>query len=215
MGVLLLLRDWGVMIRALFTSDAAMKKNDGTLTDAQLRSELNRCEYCEEKPCQAACPADCSPADFIMAARALGKADIRRSAAAILGANPLGGVCGAVCPDSFCMRACSRRLFDRPIEIPAVQAAIVERAKKLGLRALKAMPANGRSVAVVGAGPAGLGAAGVLAQRGYRVTVFDKRRRLGGMMNLIPDFRLPKRVVRTDVDFVKGLGAIEFKLGAD
>lgn len=184
------------------------------LTDAQLREELNRCIYCEEKPCQAACPADCSPADFIMAARGGTKADLRRAADMIMGANPLGGVCGVVCPDTFCMRACSRRLFDRPIEIPAVQAAIVERAKASGLVPPPAMPDNGRRVAVVGSGPAGLGAAGVLAQRGYRVTVFEGRRRPGGMVNLIPGYRLPGGVVHSDVDFVRGLGSIAFRLGA-
>src|ERR1035438_9175086 len=106
-----------------------MKIVNGFLTDAQLRAELDRCLYCEEKPCQEACPAHCSPADFIMAARVGAKSDFRRSAAMIRGSNPLGGVCGVVCPDYFCMQACSRRTFDRAIEIPAVQAKIISKAK--------------------------------------------------------------------------------------
>ncbi|HKI70630.1 MAG TPA: FAD-dependent oxidoreductase, partial [Verrucomicrobiae bacterium] len=190
-----------------------MNPGNSFLTDAQLRAELDRCVYCEEKPCQEACPADCSPADFIMAARVGAKSDFRRSAAHIMSANPLGGVCGVVCPDYFCMKACSRRMFDQPINIPAVQAAVVEKAKKFGLNQSPAAEQNGKQIAVIGAGPAGLGAAGVLAQLGYKITVFEKRRQLGGMMNLIPDFRFNKKVARTDIKFIKSLGAIEFKLG--
>jgi NADPH-dependent glutamate synthase beta subunit-like oxidoreductase len=190
-----------------------MKKNDGSLTDAQLRAELNRCEYCQEKPCQAACPAHCSPADFIMAARAGERGDWRRAGALIMGSNPLGWVCGVVCPDTFCMKACSRRTFDQPINIPAVQASVMQRAYAAGLASFKAPAPNEKKVAVIGAGPAGLGATSVLAQSGYRVTVFEQQKRLGGMMNLIPDFRLEKQVVRRDIGFLKGLGAVEFKTG--
>ena len=111
-----------------------MKRHDQPLTDARLKAELERCEYCEEKPCLEACPAHCSPADFIMAARVGGASDFRRAAGLILEANPLGGVCGAVCPDSLCMKACSRRKFDRPIEIPGVQSAIIRKARAAGLK---------------------------------------------------------------------------------
>ncbi len=190
-----------------------MKRSDGCLTDAQLQAELSRCEYCEEKPCREACPAHCSPADFIMAARVGGKSDYRRAAALIMSANPLGGVCGVVCPDYFCVKACSRRTFDSPINIPAVQATVIKKANEVGMAAFNVAKKNGKTVGVVGAGPAGLGAAAVLAQQGYQVTVYDQQKRLGGMTNLIPDFRLDKTVVRADIEFLKHLGAIEFKLG--
>jgi NADPH-dependent glutamate synthase beta subunit-like oxidoreductase/dihydroorotate dehydrogenase/Pyruvate/2-oxoacid:ferredoxin oxidoreductase delta subunit len=183
------------------------------LSDAQLRAELDRCLYCEEKPCQQACPADCSPADFIMAARVGAKSDYRRAAAMILGSNPLGWVCGTVCPDYFCMKACARRTFDRPIEIPAVQAAIIRRAQAGGLAEFGRATPNGKTVGVVGSGPAGLAAAGVLAQRGYQVTVYEQRRQLGGAMKLIPGFRLNRRVVRADIAFVKDLGSVAFRRG--
>ena len=102
------------------------------MTKKRLQVELLRCEYCEEKPCQNACPADCSPYDFIMAARMGNPSDLQRSAGEIMHSNPLGGVCGLVCPDRFCMAACSRKNFDGAINIPQVQATIVQMAKELG-----------------------------------------------------------------------------------
>ena len=190
-----------------------MKTNDGSLTDAQFQAELDRCIYCEEKPCQKACPAHCSPADFIMAARVGEKSDLRRSAAMIMGSNPLGWVCGVVCPDYFCMKACSRRTFDRPIEIPAVQATVINKANAVGMAKFRRAPSNGKTVAIIGAGPAGLGAASVLLQDGYKVAIYEQQKRPGGAMNLIPDFRLNKRVVRADIAFLQSLGDVEFKHG--
>ena len=102
------------------------------MSPVQLQTELLRCEFCEEKPCREACPVNCSPADFIMAARVGNPSDLRRSAAEIMHANPLGGICGMVCPDTLCMAACTHKKFDGPINIPLVQATIIEMAKNQG-----------------------------------------------------------------------------------
>lgn len=184
------------------------------LTDAQLASEIARCEYCEEKSCRDGCPANCSPADFIMAAKRMTKADLQRSAAEIMTANPFGGVCGVVCPDRFCQAKCSHKKFDRPVEIPAVQATVVAKAAALGVMPkLEPAKKNGHKVAVVGAGPAGLAAAAYLAQKGYEVTVFEKEARAGGACNLIPEHRLSREILGTDLEWTLKNPNVSLKTG--
>jgi NADPH-dependent glutamate synthase beta subunit-like oxidoreductase/dihydroorotate dehydrogenase len=184
------------------------------LTDAQLRAEIEKCEYCAEKPCKEACPADCSPADFIMAARVGEKSDYRRAAALIMGNNPLGGVCGAVCPDRHCMAACARRTFDHPVNIPAVQATIIEKAKELcAMPVFRGARASGRKIAIIGAGPAGVGAAALLAQKGHAVDVFEGKKKPGGMCLSIPEHRLDRKVLATDVAWATHLGRIRLRCG--
>ncbi|MBI4811692.1 MAG: FAD-dependent oxidoreductase [Ignavibacteriales bacterium] len=182
------------------------------MTDAQLQAEIEKCEYCEEKPCEEACPVDCSPADFIMAVKVGSRADYRRSAALIMGNNPLGGVCGAVCPDTHCMKACVHRTLDSAVNIPAVQATIIAKAKELDtMPEFENVLPNGKKIAIIGGGPSGIGAAAVLAQKGYTIDIFDNIKNLGGMCNLIPESRLPEKVLKTDVDFFLSLGKITFK----
>jgi dihydropyrimidine dehydrogenase (NAD+) subunit PreT len=186
------------------------------MTPAQLQTELLRCEFCEEKPCREACPVNCSPADFIMAARQGNPSDLRRSAGEIMHANPLGGICGMVCPDTLCMAACTHKKFDGPINIPLVQATIIEMAKSQGgIPEFSKSKANGRKVAVVGGGPAGLGAASALGQLGYQVDIFENRDRLGGMANFIPDHRLDAKVVESDINFLLSLGTINARTGTN
>ena len=181
------------------------------LTPAQLRAEIEKCEYCQEKPCREACPADCSPADFIMAAKVGSDADFLRAATLILASNPLGGVCGAVCPDTHCQKACVHENFDRPVRIPAVQATIVRRAYEAGAwPRFLSQPKRDQRLAVVGAGPAGLAAAAALAREGYAVEVLEKEKTAGGMVALIPDFRLERGVFQDDYHFLKRLGQIRF-----
>jgi dihydropyrimidine dehydrogenase (NAD+) subunit PreA len=172
------------------------------LTDAQLFSEIRRCEYCENKPCKTACPCDCSPADFMMAASGGRPSDFKRAAGIILASNPLGGICGNVCPDYHCVEACSREKFDTPIQIPAVQAAIVRKARELGEVPEFIHPApNGKKIAVVGAGPAGIGAAVSLVQMGYEADMFDPEP-LGGQVNLIPSERMEAGVLLSDLFYL-------------
>ena len=184
------------------------------MTPAQLQTELLRCEYCEEKPCREACPAHCSPADFIMAARIGRESDLRRSAGEIMRANPLGGICGMVCPDTLCMAACTRKKFDGAINIPLLQASIINEAKKIGgIPEFSTPVPGGQKVAVIGGGPAGLGAAAALAQMGHQVEILEASNRLGGMVNLIPTHRLDKLVIDTDIEFILTLGQIKTKMG--
>jgi NADPH-dependent glutamate synthase beta subunit-like oxidoreductase/dihydroorotate dehydrogenase len=186
------------------------------LTDAQLARELSRCEYCEEKPCREGCPCHCSPADFIMAAKLQSPADLQRAAAEIMSLNPFGGVCGVVCPDRFCQAKCVHKEFDAPLEIPAIQASVVAKAKALGVfPRLEAAPATGKRVAIVGAGPAGVGAAAILAQRGHRVDLLEKEAAAGGACNVIPPHRLDPEIVKTDLPFVLGLGNVTLKTGTE
>jgi dihydropyrimidine dehydrogenase (NAD+) subunit PreA len=191
----------------------AQKRHVGCLTDAQLRYEIQKCESCEEKPCKEACPVDCSPADFIMASRCGAPSDYRRAAAIILGSNPLGGTCGALCPEYLCMHACVHRNFDHPVNIPAVQSTIVSKANRFGLPEFTRRPANGIGIAIVGAGPAGLAAAAVLGQLGYSVDLLDKEDVKGGMCNYIPAFRLDREVLAADIAFIERLGDIRFVFG--
>jgi len=185
-----------------------------TMTEMQFKAELTKCEYCEARPCEAACPANCSPFDFIMAAKGGEPQDFLRSASLIMKNNPLGGVCGTVYPDRHCMAKCSHKDFDGSVKIPEVQAYIIQKAKELGgIPGFAKASVKSGKVAVVGAGPAGLAAAAVMSQNGYQVTVFEKRKESGGACNLIPEFRLDRKIIRTDIDFVKSLGNIEVRTG--
>lgn len=184
------------------------------LTDDRLQAELERCLACEDKPCRGGCPAGVSPADFIRAALPGDAAGLERAAALILGPNPLGAVCGAVCPDSLCMARCTRGERDAPVDIPGLQAALVARAVARGLLPRPApAAATGERIAVVGAGPAGLGAAAVLARAGHEVHLLERARRPGGMLRLVPAWRLDPAVLDAELAWLLGQGDLRLLPG--
>lgn len=181
------------------------------MTDAQFACQAESCEFCEDKPCMRTCPVNCSPADFIMAARGMTKVDFQRAAAEIMLLNPLGGVCGMICPDTHCQAKCSHRTFDgHPIEIPKMQSYIIQKAKDLGVMPkLAKAEKRGKSVGIVGSGPAGLGTAITLAQRGFDVTIYERHEELGGALLLIPEERLLRSVLETDIAWALDAAGIE------
>jgi NADPH-dependent glutamate synthase beta subunit-like oxidoreductase/dihydroorotate dehydrogenase/Pyruvate/2-oxoacid:ferredoxin oxidoreductase delta subunit len=197
------------------------------LTDANFEAELRRCEYCEEQPCRtgcleseesckSGCPANVSPAEFIMAARGGKPSDIQRSAALIMTANPFGGVCGMVCPDTHCMATCVHDNLDCPINIPALQATIIHKARELGVMPkLEKSSSNGKKVAVIGAGAAGLAGAALLGLKGYQVDIFEKASWAGGVIRCIPPYRLREDVLDSDIEFCLAQGDITLKTDSE
>ncbi len=164
------------------------------LTRPQLKAELDRCLSCKNQPCMKACPIGCNPQEFIRLAK---EGNFDEAAQSILNRNPLGQTCGLVCPNKFCVKACTRAKIDFAINIPKVQATILEN-YRTPTADNSSIKASGKKAAIIGAGPTGLAAAAVLAAQGHKVCIFEEKDRIGGAVNLIPEFRLPKQVIEKD-----------------
>jgi dihydropyrimidine dehydrogenase (NAD+) subunit PreT len=168
--------------------------------------EAARCLLCHDAPCSAGCPAGTNPGDFI---RSIRFRNPKGAAETIRENNILGGVCARVCPyDRLCEEACSRCGIDRPIEIGKLQRYAIEQERAFKMKILHAPDTKKKEqVACIGAGPASLACAAELAKAGYRVTIFEKNAKAGGVLTYgITAARLPQKVVDHDLSAVKGLG---------
>lgn len=163
-------------------------------------------------PCKAECPAHIGIQGYIKLA-AQGK--YTESLELIKNENPFPAVCGRICP-RYCESACTRGDIDDPIAIDDIKKFIAEQDLRKDRRYVPKVRHNyGKKIAVIGAGPSGLSCAYYLAIDGYKVTVFEKQKVLGGMLTLgIPSFRLEKDVVNAEIDILKELG-VEFKTGVE
>jgi NADPH-dependent glutamate synthase beta subunit-like oxidoreductase len=175
------------------------------LTLQQAMEEAHRCMLCHDAPCSRACPGGTDPSRFIRQIRFY---NLKGAARTVLANNPLGGVCAWVCPtEDTCVKACLRTGLDRPVDIDGLQRFAAEYGRAQGVKALEAGKPRGKSVAIVGAGPAGLAAAARLAVLGYRVTLFEARQDLGGMLRYgVPASRLPDKTLEADLDAILALG---------
>jgi NADPH-dependent glutamate synthase beta subunit-like oxidoreductase/NAD-dependent dihydropyrimidine dehydrogenase PreA subunit len=163
-------------------------------------------------PCKAECPAHIGIQGYIKLA-ALGK--YKDALELIKHENPFPAVCGRICPRA-CESACTRGDVDDPIAIDEIKKFIAQQDLKAEHRFVPQLRHHyGKKIAVVGAGPAGLSCAYFLAIDGYKVTVFEKQKALGGMLTLgIPSFRLEKDVVNAEIEILKDLD-VEFKTGVE
>ena len=175
------------------------------LTLTLATEEAARCLLCFDAPCSQACPAGTDPGAFI---RKLRFRNVTGAIRTIKTNNPFGWACGAVCPtDRLCELACSRTAIDKPIQIGKIQRFLVEHGWTMGFAPIKKTEITKDKVAVIGSGPAGLTCARELALKGYEVTVFEKKERVGGNLRYgIPSFRLAEKGLQKEIDEILSLG---------
>jgi heterodisulfide reductase subunit A len=165
----------------------------------------------EKPPCKAACRTACPIGMNIQGyIRLISTGEFEEAYQLIRKTNPLPAICGRVCYHP-CEEACNRGTIDEPIAIASLKRFVTDQVDIEGLEAPQ-LTKNGKKVAIIGSGPAGLAAAHDLALLGYDVSIFEALPEPGGMLRVgIPEYRLPKDVVKKETDYIKRLG-VEIKV---
>jgi len=183
------------------------------LTARQAAIESARCLYCYDAPCTRACPTGIDVASFI---RNIHDHNVDGAATTILQANIFGGSCARVCPtEILCEDACVRNhdAEGQPVKIGLLQRHAIDNAQFDG-HPFKRAASTGKTIAVVGAGPAGLSCAHRLAMLGHDVVVFEAREKSGGLNEYgIAKYKLPGDFAQREVEFLLSIGGIEIQHG--
>lgn len=175
----------------------------------QIEQKANYCLNCKVKPCsQKGCPLNNNIPDFI---QALKKEEYLEAYKILSETTVLPGVCGRICPhEKQCQGSCVRGIKGEPVSIGELEAYVFDKVHELGYNlsdCYEKKEKTNKKVAIIGGGPAGLTCAGFLAKEGINVTIYDKYDYLGGLLVFgIPEFRLPKEIVKTTVKDILDLG---------
>ena len=150
------------------------------MSAAEAAVESNRCLYCYDAPCTQACPTHIDVPSFI---KKIASENLMGSARVIFEANPIGATCARVCPvEVLCEGACvEKTLLQKPIEIGRLQRYATDHALASDRQIFTKGDSNGKSVGIVGSGPAGLSCATYLSRLGYDVTIYEKKPMAGGL----------------------------------
>lgn len=171
--------------------------------------EASRCLSCKEPKCVEGCPVNVDIPGFI---KLVCEEDFSGAIEKIKGTNTLPAICGRVCPqETQCEALCVLGKKGQPVAIGRLERFCADYERQQGVKVPEVPEPTGKKVAVVGSGPAGLTAAADLAKLGHKVTVFESLHKAGGVLSYgIPEFRLPKEIVRQEVEYIEQLG-VEFK----
>ena len=181
------------------------KEVEHVFSKEQALQESERCLQCANPRCVTGCPVNIAIPHFI---KAIKDGDIKRAYEIISESSSLPAVCGRVCPqEKQCEKLCIRGIKSEPVAIGALERYVADLAIQNGYSATNIPEKNGKAVAIVGSGPSGLTCAGELAKAGYEVTIYEILQKAGGVLTYgIPEFRLPKEIVKKEVDGLKKLG---------
>ncbi len=174
-------------------------------TKEMAMEEATRCLNCPKKPCMTGCPVQVRIPEFITQ---VAEGNFEEAYKIITTTNGLPAVCGRVCPqESQCESKCVRGIKGEPVAIGRLERFVADYHMANATSGATKPESNGKKVAVVGAGPAGLTCAGDLAKLGYEVTIFEAFHKAGGVLVYgIPEFRLPKAIVQKEVENLENLG---------
>ena len=177
-------------------------------TEEEALSEAMRCLNCKNMPCVSGCPVNIHIPAFIAKIK---EYDFEGAYRIISESSSLPAVCGRVCPqETQCEAKCVRGIKGEPVGIGRLERFVADYHNAHAENAVTIPEKNGKKVAVIGAGPSGLSCAGDLARFGYDVTVFEALHTAGGVLVYgIPEFRLPKAIVKRELDGLRALG-VEF-----